>query len=74
MENAVSFVAKYHAQTKLKTAVTGVAIYHAMHSFQFGKSNGNYSLKITLYEIKNEVYKSKPDTGDAAADRMATSR
>jgi len=29
---------------------------------------------MILYEIKNEDYKSKFDTGDAAADRMANSR
>ena len=38
------------------------------------KINGNYSLKIILYEIKNEDNKSKSATGDAAAERMATNR
>ena len=42
--------------------------------FHFGSNTAHFSGNMILYEIKNEDYKSRSDTGYAAADRMATNR
>ena len=43
-------------------------------TFHFGLNTADISGNMIIYKIKNEDYKSKSDTGYAAADRMATNR